>query len=408
MNKSHILIVTVCSNQKVQGEYDYDKEAPSISKVISFNIAGELIRRRLRVLEIIKSGSLSRDGLNLKEMQFNARLFPGPDFGGRSAKPGIYMSAASRYAGRFYTAVKEKNDRILEEAPHHILIISALYGMLLPEELIQVYSCDIEDHPDITAIWAKDEFLTSIMLSYIGQFEIVRLFDLTGQEAYRSLLNWDRISSKVEVLHVFGEQYAGATILSTLGELARDHILGNEESKIRLIEPEKVFFLERDKVLLTNKPFPPAGYPKDEPKKKKNELSENKRSQEFQKEPLIKSQEIVLLDYPRDIRITSKGDNTIFERRIENINDLPPEMRQVIREFSRCPDVLEVFFEKRMLEGSSSSKFRFRLLVPVEGCGYISARIIGPGKVCHSQDVSIRVTRNRENQVFEILKKILE
>lgn len=398
-------MITICSNQKIQGGGDFIPEAPSILKALPGR-AEELVKRRNEALRLIHSGFIGRDGIKLNEMQFNSRLVRGPEFGGEKTKAARYMPAADRYAGRFYTAVKAKNSKILKETPHHILIISALYGVVLPEEMIQVYSCHIEDHPSLRSIWTKDDFLTSITLSYIRQFKIDTVFDLTSQDTYRELVNWNRISSRANVLHVFGEQYAGPALLATLGELARDHILGKTEQEIKCMQPGQRIFLDRDKVIFTKEAFPPAGYPREQKREEESKLAEAKTPQEPSR-IVIAPQDVMILDYPRDIKISSKGHNTIFEKVITNINDLPAEIRDVIREFSRCPDVLEVFFEKRAKRGRSFSSFRLKLLAPREGSGFIFAKIEGRGEVCHSQDVSIRVTKNREQQVYHILQNLL-
>ncbi len=410
MKQSKILVITICSNQKIQGGDDFKEEAPSILKILPPDQSKELIKRRKAVLDLIQSGSLGRDGIPLNQMQFNSRLACGPEFGGVKTKGTLYMPASDRYAGSFYTAVKAKKDKFFSETPHHILILSALYGILLPEELIQVYSCHIEDHPSLPLIWTEDQFLTSMVLAYIRQFEIDTVFDLTSQDAYRKLLNWGRLSSKTNVLHVFGEQYAGPALLSTLGELAREYILDKTEEEIRLLKPGEKIFLERDKVILTKETFPPDGFPREQKENHfdKNTLPESENQQELIGDFALKPEALFILDHPRDIRVSSKGHNTIFERIVENIDDLPSEIADIITNFSRCPDVLEVFFEERSMAGPSLNKFRFKLLSAQEGTGFVYAKVEGSGPVCHSQDVSIRVTKNREKEAFLVLQKLLD
>jgi len=408
MKQSKVLVITICSNQKIQGGDDFKEEAPSILKILPTDQAKELIKRRREALDLIQSGSVGRDGIPLNQMQFNSRLAPGPEFGGIKTKGTLCMPASDRYAGSFYTAVKAKNNKILEETAHHVLILSALYGIILPEELIQVYSCHIEDHPALRLIWIKDQFLTSIVLAYMRQFGIATAFDLTSQDSYRELINWDRISSKARVLHAFGEQYAGPALLSTLGEFAREHILDEEEAKIKDMQPGDQIYLEREKLILSKEPYPPEGFPREQKEERRSKSTEAEAPQEPNQDLSITSEDIKILDHTRDIRVSSKGHKTIFERKIDNINDLPHDIKAIIENFSRCPDVLEVFFEKIKRGGASLPSFHLKLLAYQEGSGFIYAKVEGSGSVCHSQDVSIRVTKNREKQVYFILKKLLE
>lgn len=400
-----MLLITICSNQKIQGGDVFKEAVPSLRKVLP-DRADELAKKRAAVLNLIQSETLGRDGINLSQMQFNSRLVQGPEFGG--ARSGRYLPAAERYAGSFYSAAKKGSDDILSKTKHHVLIVSALYGLILPDELIQVYSCHIEDHPDIASIWTKGEFLTSILISYIRKFAIKKVFDLTAQDVYRTLLDWSRVSSKADVLHAFGEQYAGPALLSSLGELARDHILSKTEEDIAALQPGIPVFLEREKIVFTHDPFPPKGYPRAQKKNVEGNKSENNVPSSDENAFSEAVHDIVILDHPRDINISSKGHNTIFERPINNVNDIPADIKGAFLEISLCPDVLEIFFEKREKGGPSYPSFRFKLFAPQEGTGYIHAKIEGGGSVCHGQDISIRVTKNRETRVYSVLDKLLK
>jgi hypothetical protein len=75
---------------------------------------------------------------------------------------------------------------------------------------------------------------------------------------------------------------------------------------------------------------------------------------------------------------------------------------------SRCPDVLEIFFEGREKGGPSFSSYRLKLFAPQEGTGYIHAKLDGVGQVCHTQDISIRVTKNIEIQVYYVLDRLIK
>lgn len=406
MDKSRVLIITICSNQKIQGGDAFKKSVPSVAAVLPDSADG-LFRRRSDILGLIQGGSLGRDGIPLCQMQFNSKLVRGPDFGGKDS--GCYLPSSERYAGSFFTAVKRDNASILSDSLHHILIISALYGLLLPDEKIQLYSCHVEDHSDITSIWKKDGFLTSVVLSYMRKFEIYKAFDLTAQESYRELLNWSRISKKAQMLHVFGEQYVGPSLLSSLGEFARDHLLLKKEEELSEYVPGSRIFLEREKIVLTEFPSPPAGFPREQEALDKNKTSASQvEIASEQSYPPTDVANILIMDHPRDITVSSKGHRTIFERPVANLNDIPSEVRGIFSEMSRCPDVLEIFFEGREKGGPSFSSYRLKLFAPQEGTGYIHAKLDGVGQVCHTQDISIRVTKNIEIQVYYVLDRLIK
>jgi len=369
--------------------------------------ADSLFRRRSDVLELIQGGSLGRDGIPLSQMQFNSKLVRGPDFGGKHS--GFYLPSSERYVGSFYTAVKRDNAAIFSDSPHHVLILSALYGLLLPSELIQLYSCHVEDHSDIVNIWKKDGFLTSILLSYMRKFDINKIFDLTAQGSYRNLLNWSRISKKAQVLHVFGEQYVGPSLLSSLGEFAREHLLLKKEEELSEYVSESRVFLEREKIVLLESLYPPEGFPqeKEAPDKNRPSVGQGEKVSE-QTRSSVDVANILILDHPRDITISSKGHKTIFEKPVANLNDIPSELRGIFSEMSRYPDVLEIFFEGRERGGPSFPSFRLKLFAPQDGTGYIHAKLDGIGHVCHSQNISIRVTKNREMKVYYVLDRLIK
>jgi hypothetical protein len=369
--------------------------------------ADGLFRRRSDVIGLILGGSLGRDGIPLFQMQFNSKLVQGPDFGGKDSSS--YLPSSERYVGSFFTAVKRDNASILTDSPHHILIISALYGLLLPDEMIQLYSCHVEDHSGIVRIWEKDGFLTAILLSYMRKFAIKRVFDLTAQESYRTLLNWSRISKKAQVLHVFGEQYVGPSLLSSLGEFAREHLLLKKEEELSEYVPGRRIFLEREKIVLMESPSPPPGFPREQEASDKNKTSASQA--EIASEQSYSPTEvanILIMDHPRDITVSSKGHRTLFEKPVANLNDIPSEVRGIFSEMSCCPDVLEIFFERREKGGPSFSSYRLKLFAPQKGTGYIHAKLDGVGQVCHTQDISIRVTKNREIQVYYVLERLIK
>ena len=415
MRQSKVLIITICSNEKNKGGEFYRRESPSILKIIPEH-AGKIIQARTNAFELVQSGVVGRDGIKLNELPFNSRLVCGPEFGGKSSGSTQYMQALDRYDGRFYKALKSGDKNIIEESPHHLLIISALYGLVLPDELIQCYSCTIDDSPELASIWTDGNFLTSIVLAYMNKFNIDTAFDLTAQESYRRLLQWERIAKKANVLHVFGEQLVGPALLFTLGKLAKERLLFKTEKDLKTIELNKMISVGNDRLIFTKELFPPEGFPKErgnEPNKESLYAQESKTqmpaAEKLKDITSIekKEEEISLLGHSREIRVTSRHHKTIFGKMIHNINDLPEEIREVVREVSRCPEVIDVIFERMKKAGPSYDKFRFRLLSAKIDSGRIEAKVEGDGKVCHTQYVCIRVTKGFEQKAFNVLKNLL-
>ncbi len=417
MRQSKVLIITICSNEKNKGGDVYNLESPSIVKILPEHSDG-IIQRRLKALELIQSGVIGRDGIKLNELPFNSSLIYGPEFGGKSSGSTQYMQALDRYDGRFYKSLKSGDKDIIEESPHHLLIISGLYGLVLPDELIQCYSCNIDDDAEFASIWTDGNFLTSIILAYMNKFKIDTVFDLIAQESYRRFLHWERIEKKAKVLHVFGEQLVGPALLFTLGILAKEKLLVKTDEDLKTIEINKMISVGNDRLIFTQEPFPPEGFPKECENKPIEE--ESLYAQELavqmpsvEKEEDItgtekRKEEILLLDHSREIRVTSRCHKTIFGKMIDNINDLPQEIREVVREISRCPEVIDIIFERMKKAGPSCDKFRFRLLSTKIDSGRIDATVEGNGKVCHTQYVGVHVTKGYEQRVFKVLKDLLD
>ena len=110
-----------------------------------------------------------------------------------------------------------------------------------------------------------------------------------------------------------------------------------------------------------------------------------------------------LLAHARDIRITSGEHNTIFNKRIAEINDLPIEVQNIVRTISRCPDVLEIFLGRFFSQGTNRPSFSIKIFSPQPGSGHIFGNLEGPGAICKKQKVDIRVTKGREAIAYEMI-----
>ena len=104
---------------------------------------------------------------------------------------------------------------IVEEC--HVLIVSGLYGLLLPEELIQAYNCHLDDEvlnngiladdiddtaaedgsSRISEIWRQHNLPNRILQAFIeshnqqNDHTIHHVMDLLSETSYQRLFNWD-------------------------------------------------------------------------------------------------------------------------------------------------------------------------------------------------------------------------
>jgi len=336
-------------------------------------------------------------------MQLNAGLKLGPDFGGHESP--LLMPARHRNIGRFFAEVGKGDPAILTNTSHHVLIISGLYGFLFPEEQIQAYSCHVED-PQISEIWKENSLLTSLALAYINKFSIRMVLDLTGQDSYRTLLEWDRIAKKARAVHFFSEQYAGAAALPSLGELARTILLSESEEKIAAIRPESSIYLDdHGRIYVTESATPPQGFPTESPNPVQGKAHLVDLGEEPSAQVGLESSEF--LDYTRDIPVTSGEHKTVFDRRIASINDLPTDVQGIFRSLSRCPDALEVFLGRFFRYGSNRPEFILKLSTPQPGSGHIFCKLEGPGAIARKQNVDIRVTKGRELIAYQIISGLI-
>jgi len=403
MGKTGILLITICSNNKKQGGGPFAKGKPSLLTALPEH-ASTIIKKRQAILHLLEEGDAIRDGVEISHMQLNSRLKLGPDFGGNESS--LYMPAYQRYIGRFFAEVGKNNPSILAETAHHVLILSGLYGILLPEEQIQAYSCHVDDHPRISETWKDTAFLTSLVLAYINRNAIKRVLDLIGQEAYRNMVDWDRIAKKIDTIHFFSEQYAGASALPSLGELARTRLLTKTEDEILVIEPRAPIYLDdHGRIVVTKLPTSPDGLPKES--STSVQQNQEKEGPKDEKPVHIMDESSTLLGHARDIPITSGEHNTIFDKRIAQINDLPIEVQDIIRPISRCPDVLEIFLGQFFSQGPNRRFFTIIISPPQPNSGHIFGKLEGPGAIGRKQKVDIRVTKGREAIAYEVISGLL-
>lgn len=381
MQKGTLLLLTICSNHKTRGGASFFDSTASILSILP-SYKKDLIKHRREVFSLIKSQKAIRDELPVSYLPYNVELTLGPDFGG--SEDAFYLPAIDRYQGRFYLELKKSKEKLGEYPWIHFLFFSGLYGLITKDDPVQLYSCYLPDHEEISLVWKKDNFVTSILISYMKKHDISLVIDLTAQTIFRNLFDWERIKETSRVLHAFSDQNAGPAILPGLGEFVRMHVLSKEKDNVLGMMPGQKYETEYENIYLFDSPEPLEGFPKE-----KNEVDLNLGS----------------LNPRPNIPISSGRHTSVFGNRISNLNDLPVSVRDIFFNLSRCPDVLGIQLGEFNSRGPKNSEFQVRLMPTKTGFGHIYGKLLGQGKV---QKIDISVTKGREENTLLLLEKLLD
>jgi len=315
MNKSNIssskiLYIITCSNHKQKGgSAKYDK-SNSLIDLLDNRTGSYLIELRKLVLAYIKDGSFSRAGRKLIDLPYNRGLIEGPDFGGKLK--GTYLEARKRYIGRLYREVSEET---WVNHKHHVLILSGLYGLLSPEEPIQLYSLHTKDNQTIFEIWEND--LTKILQKYIERFSISSVVDLTAENLYRKLINWNLIKKSSDVFHAFGEQNVGPSLLESIGGFLEEKGFSGDESELNSLFLHEDFFKTRYEKLF---------FLSDVSDVKKKGLPEEEVSEYERKQDDFMPCQRIPLEF-KEFSGPGKPDLVFSFRALRQFNELPGEVK---------------------------------------------------------------------------------
>ena len=317
----------------------------------------------------------------------------------------------TRYRGRFFIELDPDERGVLGESPHRWIIVSALYGLLTPDEPIQLYSCHTEDNADIAEIWKKDGLLTSLLLEYIRVFDVRLIVDLMAEDSYHRLFNWERIEKRVEVLRAFGDQNAGSAFLPALGFLARDRLLQAAAEDMFGIEKHRTYRTDYEDVVLTRSyREPPEPFLTESAVSRGPDHSDDVevKPPEPPEPPPGPGDECVVLPRPRAIRVTSDDHRTIFGHRITRIEDLPSDVRVLFDRISRAAEVLDVRLGPFQSKGWRKD-FKIDVARPGdERHGVIECKLRGPGRKGCTQHLRIRVTPGREWATYRVIEQLLD
>lgn len=239
--KSGVLFLTICSQTKNEqfDKYtsDYSRDT-SILHCLSPECQTLLLKKRNDAKKLLKDSSLWDGKEFLHDKSWNKKLTNGQDFNGTES--GKYLPAIEVYQGRFYKPLGTEGIQYLRQSPHHVLIISGLYGLVLPDERIQIYESPLEDFTDIQEVWRRDNTLTKILLDYLISCNIKMIVNLSSQLSYISLINWSSLATeyfvkKKQELRVFytsHEIMKGSEALGKFGDIFCSSLIKKGESDL--------------------------------------------------------------------------------------------------------------------------------------------------------------------------------
>ena len=252
---SKVLFVSICSLTKSGGGHDEYDSGEAIGSELTPRLARKLAWRRERIRQLAEeTPDVTWQGVALPELEYNRHLARGPDFGGDSRAR--YRPAVERYEGRFFLGLGSDRGAVLRASPHHLLLLSGLYGVLRSFEPIQLYSCPLASR--VAQLWRDDGVLTEILSSYVVERSIERIIDLTAVDAYRRLVDWEEVSGYgAQVLHCFHVMGAGDYALIPFGQALRGRLLGMSEGELLALEPEH----RMDGIVFRALPAPGGGFP---------------------------------------------------------------------------------------------------------------------------------------------------
>lgn len=248
-NEIDLLLIS-CSNTKSDSEQIFYEAGNSITDMLADPSVRQLVyETRNRVVVSVQGAQI--DGLEFKEgnrasKPANKALKFGPDIGGQLNEK-VYLPAYKRYKGRCYQASPTDWESLLRPQGHpHVLIMSGLYGLILPTDPIQNYDVHITDVDrssglNLQSYWKDRELMTEILLSHIKWIEqnkgpIGRIVDCLSELSYQETINWSLLEHRWPVFHRVFEKSAGRDSLENLGIWIRDVL--QQPKLLKEIQPD--------------------------------------------------------------------------------------------------------------------------------------------------------------------------
>ncbi len=231
------LLLLSCSNAKREGGRPFDPSTRKISDSLSGETRNALHNQRNRVLSLLRGegGRLYNEdqkGGFRDERTCNADIAQGPDFA--NSADGSYLPAYQRYNGRFFARLTSDSPTFwshLRGGRIEIVFLSALYGLLFWDELIQNYDCHFSDlvqlqegNKERTLSEKWRDVLTKSLKDLVKADEvsapITTIYDLLSEEEYQKAIRWQAFKdTDVEIRHRVFRHTNGPDLLAGLGGL---------------------------------------------------------------------------------------------------------------------------------------------------------------------------------------------
>jgi hypothetical protein len=245
--KSGILFLAICSQTKNEEFESYSSHyIPDSSILNKLSPDGQslLFKKRNDARKILKESDLKVGRTFLKDLPWNETLVKGPDFSG--TEKGKYLPALDLYRGGFYRSLGLDGIQSIRNSSHHVLIISGLYGLLSPDEQIQIYESPLEDFIDIQETWREKNALTMIFLDYLLLNNIKVVINVSSHLAYIHLIDWLTLSieyfkiNKQDLKVLYGSHgiMKGPEALKVLGDVLSKKLITMSEQALLSLDDE--------------------------------------------------------------------------------------------------------------------------------------------------------------------------
>jgi len=107
----------------------------------------------------------------------------------------------------------------------------------------------------------------------------------------------------------------------------------------------------------------------------------------------------------KGLSLTSLNHNTIFDKKISSIEDLPPEVRSIFHDLENHQEILRIIFGRFSSKiPKSQSYFSLKLKEPQINRGFILGKLKGPGKIGGIQHLLIETTKGKEENMYLTLR----
>jgi hypothetical protein len=240
--KSPVLILTRDSdNQTSEGEGEKFQESKTLfSSLERGDSRINLVNGRKAVFQHLRNTAITGGGYG--EELFNGRnLKEGKDFFGTDTDA-RYLAAVDRYLGGVFRGLGAPGKKRIAHSLHHVLIVSAAYGLLKPFEPVQYCNYPSGDSTASYTLWNQDDRITGLLADYIRTYEIRRIFDFTGFSLpfIHGIFRWERITNlpRIEVLHAGHRWGRGDDALPFFGIFLRDTLLSARTTELLELHPD--------------------------------------------------------------------------------------------------------------------------------------------------------------------------